>query len=310
MRRRHFYPAMALLLPVLILGGLEWGLRVLGYGVDIPLVIGEEMAPDYLVVNPQVIKRYFGKDYRNPFDLRASSVYFHEKKPVDGIRIFVQGASTAAGFPFGYGASLSGLLDQRLQRSFPGREVEVVDTAITAVSSYTLLDLADEIIAQGPDAVLIYAGHNEFVGIMGIASSLGAGTALTERFARPLNLAYLRLRRSRLVQGLQDLYRLPRRWRRRARERPGESLLSLAAQARSIPLGSRTYRLGERQFRANLAALLRRYREAGVKVFIGTLVSNIKDRPPFRSIESLSAAQMNAWRSANASALAAFRGGD
>ena len=42
---------------------------------------------------------------------------------------------------------------------------------MAAVSSYVLLDFADEIIAQQPDAVMIYAGHNEYLGIGGVGSS-------------------------------------------------------------------------------------------------------------------------------------------
>ncbi|MFQ5488715.1 MAG: tetratricopeptide repeat protein, partial [Gammaproteobacteria bacterium] len=306
MTRRPAYFLLVLSLPFLILGGMEWGLRL----VDFPLFIEEEMAPDYLVVNPQLINRYFGKDYSNPFRLRASAVYFHKEKPPGGIRIFVQGASTAAGFPFGYGASLSGMLGQRLQRSFPDRAVEVVDTALTAVTSYTLLDLADEIIAQHPDAVVIYAGHNEYIGIMGIASSLGAGATLTGHFSRHLNLAYLQLRRSRVLQLLQDLYRLPQRWRHEADEDSADSLLALAARAPTIPYGSRIYRLGEAQFRDNLSALLQRYQEAGVKVFIGTLVSNLRDRPPFRSVPPGEYADRAAWQNYNRQALTAFQAGD
>ncbi len=310
MTRRLAYFLLALLLPFLVLGGLEWGLRLLDYGVDFPLFIEEEMAPEYLVVNPQLVNRYFGKDYSNPFRLRANAVYFRKEKPPGGIRIFVQGASTAAGFPFGYGASLSGMLGQRLQRSFPDRDVEVVDTALTAVTSYTLLDLADEIIAQHPDAVVIYAGHNEYIGIMGIASSLGAGATLTGHFVRYLNLAYLKFRRSRVLQLLQDLYHLPQRWRQDADGDSTGSLLAHAARAQPIPYGSRIYQLGETQFRDNLSALLQRYQEAGIKVFIGTLVSNLRDRPPFRSMPMGKAADRTAWQNYNRQALLAFQAGD
>ena len=52
------------------------------------------------------------------------------------------------------------MLEGRIRASQPTRYVEVINTAMSAVNSYTLLDFADEIIAQNPDAVLIYAGHN------------------------------------------------------------------------------------------------------------------------------------------------------
>ena len=55
---------------------------------------------------------------------------------------------------------------------------------MAAVNSYALLDFADEIIAQQPDAVLVYVGHNEFLGILGVGSTMrfAASPALTRTF--------------------------------------------------------------------------------------------------------------------------------
>jgi len=59
--------------------------------------------------------------------------------------------------------------------------------------------------------------------------------------------------------------------------------MSRVAAERSIPLDSPLYEQGLAQFRGNLERLLRRYRAAGVPVFIGTLASNERDQPPFAS---------------------------
>src|SRR5207248_1216245 len=96
--------------------------------------------------------------------------------------------------PYGHGGAPSRMLEQRLQATFPGRSVEVVNTALTAVSSYVLLDQAREIVALHPDAVLIYAGHNEYYGVLGAVSAGALG------HWRPAVLAYLALRRLRTVQ--------------------------------------------------------------------------------------------------------------
>ena len=48
---------------------------------------------------------------------------------------------------------------------------------MSAVSSYTLLDFSDEIVDYQPDAILIYAGHNEYLGILGVGSVLAGGMA-------------------------------------------------------------------------------------------------------------------------------------
>ena len=60
---------------------------------------------------------------------------------------------------------------------------------------------------------------------------------------------------------------------------PG-TVMELMAGDRLVPSGSERYEAGLRQFRANLAALLERYRAARVPAFVGTLVSNERDQPP------------------------------
>ena len=80
------------------------------------------------------------------------------------------------------------MLGDRLETVFPGREVEVITTAMAAVNSYTLVDLADEIIEIRPDAVLIYAGHNEYLGILGVGSTYALSGS------RAIKLAFLRAR--------------------------------------------------------------------------------------------------------------------
>ena len=59
---------------------------------------------------------------------------------------------------------------------------------MAAINSYTLLDLLDEVIAQSPDAILIYTGHNEYYGAMGVGSEESTG------ISRWLTLLYLDLR--------------------------------------------------------------------------------------------------------------------
>jgi len=62
------------------------------------------------------------------------------------------------------------LLKHRLSHTFPNKNIEVINTGITAVNSYTLWDLTDDIIEQKPDLVIIYAGHNEYYGALGVGS--------------------------------------------------------------------------------------------------------------------------------------------
>jgi len=65
-------------------------------------------------------------------------------------------------FPMAGWASPAALLQQRLQRAYPDRNVEVINTAMAAVTSYVLLDCRRDH-CQQPDAVVIYTGHNEYL---------------------------------------------------------------------------------------------------------------------------------------------------
>jgi tetratricopeptide (TPR) repeat protein len=71
-------------------------------------------------------------------------------------------------------------------------------------------------------------------------------------------------------------------------------MATIVAEKR-IPYGSPLYRRGLEQYRANLRDLLRRYREAGVPVFLATVVSNERDQPPFESGHG-PGADIAAWR--------------
>lgn len=84
------------------------------------------------------------------------------------IRIFVMGESAAAGFPYQANAAFSYVIADVLQDAFPSDTIEVVNLGISATNSYTIADLVPDVIAQKPDAVLIYAGHNEYYGALGL----------------------------------------------------------------------------------------------------------------------------------------------
>jgi tetratricopeptide (TPR) repeat protein len=272
--RRIALWAVVLALPFVLLGGAELALRAAGFGQDRePLFVANPRQTDYLQANPRVVTRFFTDPAQAPA-VSIETAFFPARKAPATFRVFVQGESSAAGFPYGLSAALAGVLDRRLEQAFPEREIEVISTALAAVNSYTLVDFADEIIAQQPDAVVVYAGHNEFLGILGVGSTmrLAATPALTR--------AFLAARDWRLFQLLS---RIVASWRPAAAaplHATGDSLMARVAGERSIPLKSATYQRGLAQFEQNLGRLLARYRDAGVPVFVGTLVSNERDQAP------------------------------
>ncbi len=271
--RKWVYYVLMWSIPVLFFVLVEGGLRIIGFGEDYPLFVPVEAAPDYLVMNREVANRYFNQEVRVPTGLHD---VFRAERDSSTLRIFVQGGSSAAGYPYYYGGSFSRMLEQRLQQTWPERRVELVNVAMAAINSYTILDQVDEILDQSPDAVLIYAGHNEFYGALGVGSSQSLG-----RYRQIVNL-YLRLQSWRTLQlirsGLTQVAQVV------SRNREGSStLMERMVRRQEIELGSDTYQTGMRQFRGNLRSILNKYQRHDIPVFIGTVASNERTHPPFQS---------------------------
>jgi tetratricopeptide (TPR) repeat protein len=276
-QRQRLLLLITVLLPLVLLGAVEGVLRVAGVGRLEPLFVPVESAPGYLQPNPEVVRRFFPNPALAP-QVSIDTTWFPARKAPGTLRIFVQGESSAAGFPYGRWASPAALLQQRLQRAYPDRDVEVINTAMAAVTSYVLLDFADEILAQQPDAIVIYTGHNEYLGIGGVGSSLVS--------ARSPTVARLiaSLRRLHVYRAVETLVAPLLGPRTDPLAQRGGTLMARIAKERSIPLQSALFRQGEAQFRGNLARLLGKYQRAGVRVFVGTLASNLRDQPPFVSL--------------------------
>lgn len=299
-RRRVLFFAVAALIPVLFFALLEAGLRMAGHLQRFPLFVSAPGNAEWMQANPEVVKRFFSNPDSAPV-VNIETAFFLADKPPDGLRLFVQGGSSAAGFPYGYGASIAGMLEQRLRRVIPDRPVEVISTAMSAVNSYTLLDFADEIIEQQPDAVLIYAGHNEYLGVLGVGSVLSSGLSpfLTRTTQWLRGFATYQFVERTLAGGREDGGGAP----------AAGTLMARIAREKAIAYDSPLYHKGIEQFRSNLSRLLQRYRSAGIPVFIGTLVSNERDLPPF--VSGLApATDKQRWQSLLAGGIAALESGD
>ena len=86
-------------------------------------------------------------------------------------RVFVFGGSSTQGFPYNFYYSFAEQLEQRLLLNTEGVHVEVINLGMTAVNSYVIRDLSQRVMEYKPDAVIIYAGHNEYYGSFGAAST-------------------------------------------------------------------------------------------------------------------------------------------
>ncbi|HVO72874.1 MAG TPA: hypothetical protein VMT35_02525, partial [Ignavibacteriaceae bacterium] len=198
--KKLFFYFTLLALPLVLIIILELALRLFSFGDDLRLFIPSS-DPNYLKCNPIVGKRYFSQlDFTTPiFDP------FLRDKPPNGFRIFILGESTVQGFPYDANIAFSRILQRRLQDVFPERSIEVINLGMTAITSYTLLDFTDEILEQKPDLILIYAGHNEYYGAMGVASMENGSIP---GWLKKLHLRLVHLKIYQLLQGLiRDIYK-------------------------------------------------------------------------------------------------------
>jgi tetratricopeptide (TPR) repeat protein len=280
LRPRKIFYVILLLLPFILLGLTEVSLRVAGYGHSYPLFIEAEGLSGYLQPNPNLIKRYFHKPELAP-DVSPDTVLFKQQKNQDSFRIVIQGGSTAAGFPYGRFGSLTGMLQQRVKRLYPDKNIEVISTAMASVNSYTLRDTVDEIIQIQPDLVLIYAGHNEYLGVMGV------GSVYASKGGHLANLLFLALKEVRIFQLIQQLYYTIFDTQGEEFENQGagqsHSLMAKVAKEKNIAINSPLYQAGINQFEDNLRSILSAYQKANINVLVSSLVANEVDHPPFAS---------------------------
>lgn len=285
-RRSATFYLIAVLLPFVLLFLVEVSLRTFDYGKTYPLFVDVPGQPGMIQPNDEVIKRFFALPEMAPA-VSPDTHYFPRIKGPETFRIVVQGGSTAAGFPYGRWGSLSGMLQQRFKRLFPERDIEVINTAMSSVNSYTLMDFTDEIIAIEPDIVLVYAGHNEYLGVLGV------GSALAAKGGRGATLLHLKLKSLKLYQLLEATYY--RVFGNKPDPQDSRTLMAKVAREKDIPIGSALYQAGVEQFEGNMTILLEAYRRADIPVVIGNLVSNEKDLIPFSAIEAIDGKEQATW---------------
>ncbi len=277
--RRFLFPVVIVILPIFILLVCELFLRIANYGGDISLVLTRKIGGQkYYQINKHVAKRYFpGNDLTVP-DAR-NAVFEYIKSP-NTFRIFCLGGSTTAGFPYQYNATFPSLLSDRLHLLFPHRNFEVINVGISAINSYSVLDFTSELVRYKPDLFLIYMGHNEFYGALGVAStqSLGENRAFIK--------FYLRLEKFRLFLLFRDIILKTKKLFVTRQNGPASTLMESVAADKSLLLHGRKYNLARQNFAANLTEILEIIQKHGTPVLVSTLVSNLKDQYPFKSVLS------------------------
>jgi tetratricopeptide (TPR) repeat protein len=271
------FTAIALLLPFALLACLEIGLRVKHYGgemsaFDTPAVLKGL----YKVPGENVGKRYFPQEQYPP---SPPGDPFLVTKPAHSMRLFVFGESSAAGFPYPPNGTFARVLRDALTDVLPSDTVEVVNMGMAATNSFTIADLAQDVIDQKPDGIIIYGGHNEYYGALGAGSteSLGSYPSFVRFYLKLQNLKTFLLLRNTVNSALA----LVRGGRSTKEIENDPSRMESVVSDQSIKLGDDVYKRGVAQYGSNLRYAIGKFRRAGIPVFIGSTPSNLRDIVPF-----------------------------
>jgi len=265
---------LSILTPFLFLILLEIVLRIFSYGHNTDLFVKYPLNENYLVMN------YYASDKFFPDTLDATKgnqEIFAINKAPNTFRIFVLGESTTLGFPFRPNGSFHRWLQYRLMHMYPDKNFEVINLSLTAVNSYTVLDFGKQLAQYNPDAVLIYTGHNEYYGALGVGSTTYVGS---NRF---LLQTLVKLRKLKVVQLFNNFIKKIAAVFAKKPTGDRQSLMEDMAARQHIKYGSADYQAGINQFTENMTELCRTLNNEKIPVFLSNVVSNEKDLPPFIS---------------------------
>ena len=276
----------ALLLPVFLLGVCEAVLRLIGYGYSphffLPATINGQRV---FIENDKFSRRYFPPALaRTP-----QPVVFSAKKPPNTVRIFVFGESAAMGDPepsFG----LPRVLEVLLQERYPGKRFEVINVAVTAINSHVIREIAKDCASKEGDVWIIYMGNNEVVGPFGAGTVFGS-QAPSLAFIRA-NIAFKATRVGQLLDSIRLRFgpksATPASWE-------GMEMFLKQQIRQSDPRMDRVYS----HFERNLRDIIEIGQKAGAHILLSTVVSNLKDCPPFASLHSpaLQGEKLKEWES-------------
>ena len=252
---------LAVAAPIIFFIAIEGSLRLFSYGNPSTFTLRKTYSgQDYHVANPNFTARFFPK--QNP----RSPVPFGipVKKPANGLRVLVLGASAAQGDPkpsFGF----SRMLERMLSGQFPERSVEVFNLGITAINSHVVKDIASDCRKLEADYWVVYLGNNEVIGPFGPANPsqstrgnlLKIRNSLLQRRTGQLLTDLLSVNKKQPLQwkGMED-YLQPIQW--------------------DSPELKKVYA----DFRANLESIVRSGKKSGTEVLLSTVAVNLRTCSP------------------------------
>ena len=274
----------AFIFPLLLLGGLEVCLRLGGAGYPTETAVrwhgreGQVYRHNY-----HFGRRFFPSTIARDFD----GFVFEVPKPPQVYRIFILGESAAMGVPEP-AYNVGHLLETLLAAAYPDMRFEVLTAAMVAINSHAIREIAEDCARYEPDMFLVYMGNNEVVGPFGPGSVFSPLSP-----SLPLIRANIALKSTRTGQLLDEAVgavmprgKGPKRW-------GGLEMFLDTPVRQDDPALPIVYR----HFETNLRDICAIGRDAGAKVLVSTVASNVRDCPPFASRHrgGMSPAELEQW---------------
>ncbi len=264
--KRILLIAILCVIPFLLLGLLEVGLRVCGYGYPTGLFI-PSANKQMLRLNPRFTWRFFPREISRPPLWQA----FYKDKPENVYRVFVVGGSAAQGVP-GPSIGMARILEVMLEEAYPETDFEVINAAITAINSHVVLPVVRNCVDQDPDLIIVFMGNNEVVGPFG-PGSLGDQAVPSLESIR-MRLRLQRTRCGQLMRSVSEAMQSDRPTEWRGMEMFAEEHVSYDDQDLQLVYD---------YFAQNLNDICEITARAGIPTLVCTVPVNLLDCPPFAS---------------------------
>ncbi|MBU0677994.1 MAG: tetratricopeptide repeat protein [Verrucomicrobia bacterium] len=277
--------ALAIVVPLVLLAGLEIVLRLADYGYPTRFLIPQDVGGQTRYVDNQ----FFGyRVFPEKMTRLPAPILLTKAKPENTVRIVVLGESAAMGEPlpeFGLPRQLQVLLSKRE----PEKSFEVINAAMTAINSHVIREIAQDVAELDPDYFVLMIGNNEVVGPFGPGTILNSFTE---------NSAVIRLRlllsRLRLTQLLRNVLPFSRTADTEDERWAGMEMFLDRQIARDDPAMPRVYE----RFAHNLKSIIGTAEKSGAEVVLCTIPVNLYDLPPLASLSDagLSEAESTQWK--------------
>jgi tetratricopeptide (TPR) repeat protein len=275
---------LTVVVPAVLFLLLELGLRIAGFGYPSGFFIKRRIdGQPFFTDNIKFGLRFFPPKLARP----SCRMIIPAEKPSATKRIFVLGGSAAMGDPdFSFG--FSRMLEAMLEHQYPETKFEVINAAVTAINSNVVLPIARDCARLQPDLFIVYMGNNEVIG------PYGPGTIFAPFLS---SLGFIRtgifLNATKIGQLLAGLRQNLNGDETEIQVWGGVEMFTQNRLHFDDPRMAAVYN----HFHDNLSDICQAGRQAGAKVIVATVATNLKDCAPFGSLHrhNLSSASIAHW---------------